>query len=149
VAADGTGKCAALRRMSLCLACDDPNCGSVGTPCHKTDSSIGACTASTTPCQHDCDCVKIGQVCDIAAGASSGQCAPLRRMSNCLSCKNSQCKRGDPCLNDDGSLGSCCCDVAGCPTGQLCCSGGAQPPPGICGRFCTQPAANGGCPLFP
>ncbi|MCB9644713.1 MAG: hypothetical protein H6728_16690 [Myxococcales bacterium] len=140
---DGTNGCRALRRISFCKACSDATCTS-GDPCFNPDKTIGTCAASTT-CKHDCDCVKQGQVCD-----TNGTCASLRRPSLCLACTDVNCKTDDPCLNKDGSIGSCCCTVSGCGQGMVCCSGGAPPPPNTCGRFCTQPdPKTGQCPLFP
>ncbi|MCK6509534.1 hypothetical protein L6R29_06165 [Myxococcota bacterium] len=138
---DGTNGCRALRRLSQCKSCGDATCVS-GEPCFQHDQSLSTCPAD---CKHDCDCVKYSQVCD-----SNNKCASLRRMSLCLSCTDVLCKTGDPCRNQDGTLGSCCCNVSGCPQGQLCCSGGAPPPPGICGRFCTAPdPQTKHCPAFP
>ncbi|MCK6511857.1 hypothetical protein L6R29_18030 [Myxococcota bacterium] len=95
-------------------------------------------------CKHDCDCVRIGRVCH------EGFCAPLRRANFCTSCTDVNCKKGEPCLQPNDAIGICTCTVSGCPQGQLCCTGGARPAPGIDPYACMpiDPATNS-CPLLP
>jgi len=114
-------KCAAIRRVSKCLECSDKNC-KAGEPCRKPDKTIDKCSTPPTPCKHDCDCFKIGQVCH------QNKCAPLKRASLCLPCQGGTCKTGDPCHNPDKSIGTCitkkaCKDDCDCPP-SLACGGG-------------------------
>ncbi|TNE44556.1 MAG: hypothetical protein EP343_30205 [Deltaproteobacteria bacterium] len=136
-----SGKCAALRRISYCLSCTNPNC-KAGDPCLDSNGSIGTCPSSSS-CKDDCDCPS-------SLACLGGACQAAGRMNACPSCTSQNCPTNNRCRNQDGTLGTCCCRTSGCGTGKLCCSGGAPPPPGVCGSFCTSPdPKTGQCPLFP
>ncbi len=136
-----SGKCAALRRMSFCLSCTNPNC-KAGDPCLDSNGSIGTCPSSSS-CKDDCDCPS-------SLACLGGACQAAGRMNTCPSCTSQNCPTNNRCRNQDGTLSTCCCRTSGCGTGKLCCAGGAPPPPGVCGSFCTSPdPKTGQCPLFP
>lgn len=114
---------------NACVACTSKACVE-GKPCRNQDGTLGTCSGNNTKtCKHDCDCVASGMVCD------KGVCAALRRATNCLSCTDSNCKEGDPCLKADKSIGTCesrtaCKESCDCPTGEACISGFCKPSAG-------------------
>ncbi len=138
-----SGRCQRLRRPTRCVSCSK-GCLS-GDPCLKKDGSIGTCPA--VPCKHDCDCVKMGMLCD------GTKCARLRRMSRCLSCSGA-CKQGEPCFEKDRSIGICkkttipCKHDCDCRRFHLVCDSrkGACAPlrrPSNC-KFCHDPQCKKG-----
>lgn len=123
------GKCSPSRRLNLCPQCSGSNCPK-GDPC-VDNGKLGTCGATTTSCQSDCDCIKIGQNCE------QGTCAPTKRVNQCPSCSDKSCQSNTVCKQADGTLARCCCTIAGCNTGSKCCvSSGVAPPPGFCSFSC-------------